>query len=405
MATTITGTYRDNDHGPLPGWWEANLSHRLSDLAGAEIYPAGRISSGQLSRANGSPSLATEVPSTDDENIVQRGWHVEVRISFFDDLSDEIYLLNQLPGGAVVDLSAYVPAEIDGGLASGIIIEGPPGADGAPGRDGVDGADGLDGAPGRGIASITNEDSDGVAVIAYSDGETSELPLPRGKDGGPGTPGHSVTVTNTEEVTEGVRVSFSDGTVVIVPRGPAGVDGTDGQDGLNDLTPNIGENGNWWIGNADTGVAAAGQDGVDGQDGEPGPPGQFEGVAVTDVFPISGLHPGELLLGVDFSDGNSKTLLTYLTGRLPQVIDVSGQASAEPPHLTSFVRLTAVDPQGLMPAGETMILSLSGLEVSAEVKAGPGGYFTYAEFGIVEGFGQISIISGPNDIIAYLNYP
>lgn len=41
-----------------------------------------------------------------------------------------------------------------------------------------------------------------------------------------------------------------------------------GADGENGVTPNIGENGNWWIGNVDTGIPAQGKDGQDGQDGE-----------------------------------------------------------------------------------------------------------------------------------------
>lgn len=37
--------------------------------------------------------------------------------------------------------------------------------------------------------------------------------------------------------------------------------GKDGQDGADGLTPYIGENGNWWIGDTDTGVAAGGSGG------------------------------------------------------------------------------------------------------------------------------------------------
>ena len=37
--------------------------------------------------------------------------------------------------------------------------------------------------------------------------------------------------------------------------------GRDGQ------TPHVGENGNWWIGNQDAGIKAAGRDGLDGKDG------------------------------------------------------------------------------------------------------------------------------------------
>ena len=51
------------------------------------------------------------------------------------------------------------------------------------------------------------------------------------------------------------------------PQGPAGSNGEDGKDGQNGkdgqdgLTPRIGANGNWWIGNVDTGVSATGKDG------------------------------------------------------------------------------------------------------------------------------------------------
>lgn len=43
-----------------------------------------------------------------------------------------------------------------------------------------------------------------------------------------------------------------------------------GADGENGVTPNIGENGNWWINGEDTGIPAQGKDGQDGQDGQDG---------------------------------------------------------------------------------------------------------------------------------------
>ena len=46
--------------------------------------------------------------------------------------------------------------------------------------------------------------------------------------------------------------------------GTNGVDGKDGANGEDGQTPYIGENGNWWIGDTDTGVKAAGDDGKDG---------------------------------------------------------------------------------------------------------------------------------------------
>ncbi len=47
-----------------------------------------------------------------------------------------------------------------------------------------------------------------------------------------------------------------------------------GEDGKDGETPFIGENGNWWIGDTDTGVRAAGRDGEDGQDGQNGQNGR-----------------------------------------------------------------------------------------------------------------------------------
>lgn len=40
-----------------------------------------------------------------------------------------------------------------------------------------------------------------------------------------------------------------------------------GQNGQDGLTPHVGTNGNWWIGDQDTGIPARGQDGEDGKDG------------------------------------------------------------------------------------------------------------------------------------------
>ena len=55
--------------------------------------------------------------------------------------------------------------------------------------------------------------------------------------------------------------------------GSDGKDGADGKDGTDGNTPFIGENGNWWIGDIDTGVKAAGIDGTNGVDGEKGDKG------------------------------------------------------------------------------------------------------------------------------------
>jgi hypothetical protein len=46
--------------------------------------------------------------------------------------------------------------------------------------------------------------------------------------------------------------------------GNDGVNGTNGVDGVDGITPHIGDNGNWWIGEIDTGIKAQGQDGANG---------------------------------------------------------------------------------------------------------------------------------------------
>ena len=56
-----------------------------------------------------------------------------------------------------------------------------------------------------------------------------------------------------------------------------GADGENGQNGKDGVSPHIGENGNWWIGNHDTGVAStgpAGQNGANGQNGINGADGK-----------------------------------------------------------------------------------------------------------------------------------
>ena len=52
--------------------------------------------------------------------------------------------------------------------------------------------------------------------------------------------------------------------------GKDGVDGQNGADGQDGATPEIGDNGNWYINGTDTGVKAAGVNGTDGQNGVDG---------------------------------------------------------------------------------------------------------------------------------------
>ena len=124
-------------------------------------------------------------------------------------------------------------------------IIGPKGEQGEPGASGVS------------VLSIEKTSSDGLVdtyTITYSDGNTSTFTVTNGQDGqsikgDPGDNGHTpvITIGNNgnwfvDDVDTGIKAQ-----------------GAKGDDGL---TPYIGENGNWWIGETDTEIKAEAVDGV-----------------------------------------------------------------------------------------------------------------------------------------------
>lgn len=104
---------------------------------------------------------------------------------------------------------------------------------------------------------------------------------------------------------------------IMGPRGPAGKDGDPGQKGetgatgpagKNGITPVIGENGNWYLGETDTGKPSRGEQGQrgergpqgeQGETGEQGPPGQTGPAGQTGATPniqigtVQTLEPGQ----------------------------------------------------------------------------------------------------------------
>ena len=183
-------------------------------------------------------------------------------------------------------------------------LKGAAGEKGADGKDGTDGKDGLDGKDGTNGKDGQNG-ADGKNGVDGKDGADGK----DGKNGRNGVDGKSVEVKKTDSYIQWRReggqwqnlVALSDIT------GPSGQKGADGKDGkspefrvnentlqwryagdevwlnLYDLsslrgsdgkTPFIGENGNWWIGETDTGVKAAGADGIKGDKGDQGEKGE-----------------------------------------------------------------------------------------------------------------------------------
>lgn len=92
-----------------------------------------------------------------------------------------------------------------------------------------------------------------------------------GKDGAKGDKGDDGTTPQLKIGEDNLwHVSYDNGaTWVSLGVKATGVAGKDGADGV---TPHIGENGNWWFGDTDTGVSAKG---IKGNPGPQGPPGEI----------------------------------------------------------------------------------------------------------------------------------
>ncbi len=90
-----------------------------------------------------------------------------------------------------------------------------------------------------------------------------------GKDGAKGDKGETGTTPQLKIGEDNLwQVSYDNGaTWVSLGVKATGEAGKDGKDGKNGLTPHIGENGNWWVGDTDTGVSAKGDTGAKGADG------------------------------------------------------------------------------------------------------------------------------------------
>ena len=158
-------------------------------------------------------------------------------------------------------------------------IDGKDGADGKNGKDGIDGADGKDGIDGMSAKNIEVQRTTEYIQWRYEGDEWQNLVAiaditgPAGQKGADGANGKTPEFRVNEStlqwryVGDEIWLNLYDLSIL------KGLDGEDGVDGKDGNTPSIGENGNWWIGETDTGVKAAGIDGTDGVDGEKGDKG------------------------------------------------------------------------------------------------------------------------------------
>lgn len=80
----VYGTWVDADGARLGGNYTVRINARLTNSADDLILPAGVFKTGALSTSAGVASLDVMVPSTDDVDIEQSGWTVEVDVVFTD---------------------------------------------------------------------------------------------------------------------------------------------------------------------------------------------------------------------------------------------------------------------------------------------------------------------------------
>lgn len=135
---------------------------------------------------------------------------------------------------------------------------------------------------GGGAGSMELRVADGYVQYSRDGGITWENLIAmadlKGDPGAPGKDGHSPVVTATKS---GKTTTISvDGAAIATVEdgadgtpGKDGVDGTPGAAGADGVTPHIGDNGNWYLGETDTGKPSRGADGATGATGATGEKG------------------------------------------------------------------------------------------------------------------------------------
>ena len=162
-------------------------------------------------------------------------------------------------------------------------LKGADGKDGTNGTDGAPGKDGADGAPGKdGVTPTIGENGNWYLGTEDTGKPSRGATGPQGADGKDGTNGTDGTDGHTPVITASksgkVTTIKVDGEAVATVNdgadgtngtdGAPGKDGADGAPGKDGITPTIGENGNWYLGDEDTGKPSRGATGQKGPAGD-----------------------------------------------------------------------------------------------------------------------------------------
>lgn len=167
---------------------------------------------------------------------------------------------------------ATITATDKTGTTTATVRNGAEGAQGAPGTPGADGHSPIVTASKSG--KVTTIKVDGKAIATVNDGTDGA----NGKDGSPGAAGQDgyspeASVSKSGTTTTITIKDKSGTTTASVKDGANGKDGAAGSPGEDGITPTIGANGNWYLGEADTGKPSRGATGAKGDKGETGATG------------------------------------------------------------------------------------------------------------------------------------
>lgn len=247
-------------------------------------------------------------------------------------INEDGHLIITLSTGETIDAGYAVgPAGAPGAA-------GKDGQDGAPGKDGTHGADGKDGITptigdngnwylgetdtGKPSRGEQGEKGDTGAQGAKGDkgepgakGDTGPAGVPgkdgaKGDPGAPGKDGHSPVVTATKSG-KTTTISVDGAAIATVEDGADGKPGAAGSDGI---TPHIGKNGNWYLGDTDTGKPSRGADGATGDTGAAGADGITPHIGDNGNWYIGSTDTGKPSRGAKGDNGDTTVVDAALDG-------------------------------------------------------------------------------------------
>ena len=251
------------------------------------------------------------------------------------------YSADEVGAIAQTELQAAVDTALAQAKASGAF-------DGAPGSQGEQGPQGKTGVGIQSVEQTTTSTEDGgtnIVTVTKTDGTSSTFQVKNGSKGSTG------------------------------PTGADGKDGAPGADGQDGTTPTIGDNGNWFIGDTDTGKPSRGEIGPAGADGTTGADGKSAyAYAVEGGYTGTEMEFNEKLAKEKFVNPNALTFTGAVTGSydgsapLSVEIPSGGGASGDyiPIPQTAAVGQTivvkAVDESGKPTEWETADMASGGVD-------------------------------------------